>query len=110
MKLSLVIPVYNEAELLPLCLDSVAALKDKPDEVIVVDNNSSDQTAAIASSYSFVKLIKEPRQGVVHARSRGFNEATGDIIARIDGDSILPPDWTDRVKAVFKDQSIDAVS
>jgi glycosyltransferase involved in cell wall biosynthesis len=110
MKISIVIPVYNEAENLGVCLSAIARQSVSAYEVIVVDNNSTDGTLAIASAYDFVTVLREPKQGVVHARSRGFEAARGDIIARIDGDSLLPDDWLAAVEAVFADRSIDAVS
>jgi glycosyltransferase involved in cell wall biosynthesis len=110
MKISLVIPVYNEAEQLGACLQAIARQTVAPYEVIVVDNNSTDGTAAVAAAYDFVTLLREPRQGVIHARTRGFNAARGDIIGRIDGDSLLPADWVASVQAVFANQAIDAVS
>jgi glycosyltransferase involved in cell wall biosynthesis len=110
MKISIIIPVYNEAESLNACLDAIANQTIKPYEVIVVDNNSLDDTRLVAKAYDFVTLISETKQGVVHARSTGFDHAKGDIIARIDGDSILPNDWLQSVEQVFKDESVDAVS
>lgn len=110
MNVSIVIPVYNEAEQLADCLRSIAAQTAKPLEVIVVDNNSTDGSQEIASSFDFVTLITESRQGVLHARTTGFNAARGDIIARIDADSIVAADWVASIRAVFKDDSVDAVS
>lgn len=110
MKISIVIPVYNEAEHLGACLAAIAAQTAAPHEVIVVDNNSTDDTAAIAAAHDFVTLLREPRQGVVHARTRGFDAASGDIIARIDADTLLETDWIAQVRTVFSDPSIDAVS
>lgn len=101
--ITIVIPAYNEAALLKGCLDSIAAQTEAPDEVILVDNNSTDQTAAIAASYRFVTVLEEPRQGVVFARDRGFDAATSDIIARIDADSQLPIDWVSRIRAYYAD-------
>jgi len=99
LTLSLVIPVYNEQDYLKACLDAIKRQSEQPDEVIVVDNGCSDKTLLIAKRYGFVKIIKEPRRGVTFARSCGFNAATGDIIGRIDADSILPPHWVAQVKA-----------
>src|SRR5438309_1400799 len=101
MKVSIVIPVYNEGPALGACLDAIARQTSRPFEVIVVDNNSSDDTVPIARHYGFVRLIHEKRQGVVHARTAGFNAARGDIIARIDGDTILPENWVASCKEVF---------
>jgi glycosyltransferase involved in cell wall biosynthesis len=91
--LSIVILAYNEEAYISRCLDSIADQTVMPDEVIVVDNNSSDDTAAIAASYPFVTIIKETEQGMMPARNRGFNSATGDFIARIDADTSLPEGW-----------------
>jgi glycosyltransferase involved in cell wall biosynthesis len=110
MKTSIVIPVYNEAERLADCLRAIARQAVRPYEVIVVDNNSTDDTAKIAAGFDFVRLLKEPRQGVVHARNRGFNAARGDIIGRIDADTILPAGWTAKVQSIFNDKNVSAVS
>jgi glycosyltransferase involved in cell wall biosynthesis len=111
MKISIVIPVYNEAEGLGACLDAIERQTIKPYEVIVVDNNSSDGSDVLAKKYNFVTLIREPKQGVVHARTAGFNAANGDIIARIDADTILPANWLNDVKSIFEnDKNLDATS
>lgn len=110
MKVSIVIPVYNEAAQLGACLQAIARQTVRPFEVIVVDNNSTDGTAAVAETYDFVRVLHEPQQGVLHARSRGFDAARGDIIARIDADSLLPTDWVASVQAIFTDPTVDAVS
>lgn len=110
MKISIVIPVYNEAAQLGACLKAIAAQTAKPHEVIVVDNNSNDGSTAVAAGFDFVTVLSEARQGVVHARTLGFNAASGDIIARIDADSLLPPDWVASARKVFADRSVDAVS
>jgi glycosyltransferase involved in cell wall biosynthesis len=110
MKISIVIPVYNEAESLGLCLAAISAQTVVPYEVIVVDNNSSDETRQVAAQFSFVSLIEEPRQGVVYARQTGFDAASGTIIARIDADTVLPPEWIDQVQAIMRNTSVTAVS
>lgn len=81
-----------------------------PYEVIVVDNNSTDGTAAVAGRFSFATLMREPRQGVVHARNRGFDAARGEIIARIDADTILPAHWTAQIAGIFENPDVSAVS
>jgi glycosyltransferase involved in cell wall biosynthesis len=110
MNVSIIIPVYNEADNLAACLEAIAAQTVAPYEVIVVDNNSTDETARIASHYDFVTLLSELKQGVIHARTTGFDYARGDILARLDGDSIISTDWVASVKAIFQDASLDAVS
>jgi glycosyltransferase involved in cell wall biosynthesis len=110
LKISIVIPVYNEESHLPACLASIASQSIMPDEVIVVDNNSSDSSVSIAESFPFVKVLSQKRQGVVHARNLGFNAASGDIIGRIDADSVLPKDWVEKALAIMSYQTISAVS
>jgi len=101
LTLTIVIPAYNEQHQLGACLDSITAQTEVPDEVIVVDNNSTDQTCEIAKKYSFVKLLKEKRQGIVFARNKGFNSAKSQLIGRIDADTILSPDWVSSVKSHY---------
>lgn len=110
LSLSVIIPVYNEEDHLRQCLDAIAAQHEAPDEVIVVDNNSSDNTVEIAKSYSFVKVLSEKKQGVFHARNTGFNRAASDIIGRIDADTRLDPDWTHQVKRIFLDDQVAAAT
>lgn len=110
LTLSIVIPAYNEENHLRGCLDSIVAQSVKPDEVIVVDNNSTDRTAKIARDHAFVKLVAEPRQGVLFARNTGFEAARSDIIARIDGDTRLEKDWIKHVKQGFEQYPNDALT
>ncbi len=111
LTLSIVIPAYNEERYIGACLDSIAAQTITPDEVIVVDNNSIDKTVSIAQKYRFVKILYEPRQHQVFAQATGFNAAKGDVLGRIDADSILPPDWTEKITKAFEsDAALVAVT
>jgi glycosyltransferase involved in cell wall biosynthesis len=110
MRISLVIPVYNEVDRIHDCLTAVARQTVRPFEVIVVNNNSTDGTIAIARAFPFVRIITEDRQGVVYARDAGFAAARGDVIARIDADTVIPSNWIATLKAVFADSATDAVS
>jgi glycosyltransferase involved in cell wall biosynthesis len=110
LTVSIVIPVYNEESQLTLCLEAIARQTVKPLEVIVVDNNSTDSTVAVASRFSFVTVLHESQQGVVYARNRGFNAARGEIIGRLDGDSVIPSNWVERVQTMFRSGTIDAFS
>lgn len=103
MKVSIVIPVYNEARHLADCLEAIGRQTVEPFEVIVVDNNSTDETVAVASRFPFVTVLRETRQGVVYARDRGFNAARGDIIGRLDADSIIAPDWIAMLVCIYKE-------
>lgn len=109
LTLSLIIPAYNEEQHLIACLDSVAAQTVMPDEVIVVDNNSTDKTQDIARSYPFVTVVNEQQQGIVYARDAGLNAASSRLLGRIDSDSVLPPDWTAKVMEFYASHDPDVV-
>jgi glycosyltransferase involved in cell wall biosynthesis len=106
LTLSIVIPVYNEERHIKACLDAIAVQTVMPNEVIVVDNNCTDKTVEIARSYPFVKLLKEPNQGRGWARTAGFNASTCDILGRIDADSMIAPNWVERVLDDFADPDV----
>jgi glycosyltransferase involved in cell wall biosynthesis len=110
LTLTIVIPVYNEEDYLGACLDSIENQIVPPDEVIVVDNNSTDKTVEIARKFKFVTILQEPRQHQVFAQATGFNGAKSDILGRIDADSILPPDWVRRIKSEFESGDVVAVT
>ncbi len=74
----------------------------RPHEVLVVDNASTDQTAVIAQEFPFVTVLSEPTRGRVYARNTGFDAATGNIIARIDADAVLPEDWLQDIAKYFE--------
>jgi len=101
IRVSIVIPAYNEEFQLHACLQAIASQTVKPYEVIVVDNNSTDDTARIAQAYPFVRVVSEPRQGRVFARNAGFNAAQGEVIGRIDADIVLPANWVEHIQAFY---------
>jgi glycosyltransferase involved in cell wall biosynthesis len=110
LTVSVIIPVYNEESHLRACLDALAMQTIAPDEVIVVDNNSTDGTAAIARSYSFVKLISEPQQGLYFSRNTGMAAATGTVLGRIDADTVVDTHWVARLHELFADTAVQAVT
>lgn len=101
MKVSVVIPAYNEEKLLGRCLESLNKQIEKPLEIIIVDNNSTDKTAKIAKQFG-ARVIKEKKRGTIAARNKGFNLAKGEIIARTDADTIVPRNWTKRIRKDFE--------
>lgn len=106
MRISFVIPAYNEEQRLPLCL---SALKREIDsfsydvEVVVVNNASTDSTGRVARKYSWVRVIDEPRKGLVRARQSGYEVTSGEIIAHIDADTLVPEGWLGTVMREFAD-------
>lgn len=95
--ISVVIPVYNDEKSLKACLESLQGQICRPDEIVVVDNNSSDGSDSVARSFPNVRVVPEKRQGITYARTCGFNSAKYDIIARIDADSIASPSWVESI-------------
>lgn len=110
LSVSIVIPVFNEENYLGDCLESIKNQTVKPFEVIVVDNNSTDNSVKIAKSFPFVKLIHESVPGVLAVRTKGFNVAKGQIIGRIDADTHLPKTWVHDIQKKLKNKKIAAVS
>lgn len=104
MKISFVVPAYNEESYLPRTLTAILAQTANapcPTEIIVVNNASTDRTREVAMSFPGVKLVDEPRKGLTHARQAGMNASTGDVIANVDADSILTPGWIEKVHREF---------
>ena len=114
MKLSFVIPAYNEEAYIGKCLGSVLSQIEKGNydtEIIVVNNASKDRTKDIAGSFKEVVVVDENRKGLIPARQAGFKASVGDLIANIDADTILPDGWIDRVIDEFsKDKKLVALS
>ena len=109
MKVSVVIPAYNEEKFIKKCLTSVINQTVPADEIIVVNNNSTDKTKAIAKKFG-VRVVVEKKQGMTPARNRGFNSAKYEIIARCDADAVVPKDWIKLIKNNFEKGDIDALS
>jgi glycosyltransferase involved in cell wall biosynthesis len=105
--LSVVVCTYNRAALLAQVLESLSRQTIAPEqmEVIVVDNNSQDETADIAESllaqFKNHQFLHEPRQGLSYARNRGWQAASGKYIAFLDDDAKANPDWCERIVSAF---------
>lgn len=114
MRLSIVIPAYNEEGYLGKCLESIERQLDDKDydvEVIVVNNASTDNTNDIASSFSDVIVVDEPRKGLVQARHAGLAASSGELVANVDADTILPKGWLKKVMSEFdKNEELVALS
>ncbi len=109
MKISFVVPAYNEQVLLPRSLQAIrdeierAGQKLGEDaEIIVVNNASTDATREVAEAIAGVRVVDEPRKGLVQARWCGFEHSTGALIANIDADTIIPPGWLTEVLRQFE--------
>ena len=109
MKVSVVIPVFNEEKCIRACLEALANQELKADEIIVVDNNCTDNTVKIAEEYN-VTIVQEKKQGLIYARNRGFNTARYDIIARSDADAKVPKDWIKKIRHHFEHHTAAALT
>ena len=106
MKISFVIPAYNEERFIGNCLRSVLeriTQAGTDNEIIIVNNASTDKTKEIAAAFPGVLVVDEPRKGLSRARQAGYQASSGDLIANIDADSMLPPGWIQTVVAQFSD-------
>jgi len=109
MKISVIIPAYNEEKYITDTLKAITAV-DYPDfEVIVVDNASTDYTANLARLFP-VKVVSESRKGTMWACERGRKEASGEIIVRMDADCLPKKDWLSKGAELFKDPKVVVVS
>jgi glycosyltransferase involved in cell wall biosynthesis len=95
---SVIIPVLNDSARLRRCLDALAAQSYPGDcyEVLVVDNGSQDDVAALVASYTIARFDREPRPGSYAARNRGLALARGEVLAFTDSDCVPRPDWLER--------------
>jgi glycosyltransferase involved in cell wall biosynthesis len=111
VRFSVVVPAYNEADDLPGTLRSLRAQDfPGPVEVIVVDNGSTDGTAAVARACG-ARVVTEPVAGVCRARHRGTLAARGEIVVSTDADTVHPPDWLTRLDRHFRaDPAVVAVA
>jgi len=89
--IAVVIPAYNAASHLGPTLRSVLAQTRPADEVIVVDDGSSDDTAGVARSFGGVRYLRQDNAGVSAARNRGVDAATADWVAFLDSDDLFAP-------------------
>lgn len=105
-RISVVVPCYNEEA------GVARVMQDMPeivDEVIIVDNNSTDRTAEVARALGAV-VVHESRQGYGAAHKAGFRRATGDCIATLDGDGTYPSGFIPVILDVMFEENIDFVT
>lgn len=107
----MIVCTFNQAGLLAGCLQSLAdqSLDKANYEVIVVNNNSTDNTQEIAEAFAAVhtnyRILFETQQGLSYARNCGWKCAQGEIIAYIDDDAKASPDWGERILHAFESVS-----
>lgn len=105
LKVSVVIPARNEEKILPLSLAALRRQSREGFELIVVDSASTDRTGEVARSFG-ARVIRLEEPGIARARQAGFAAAQGGIIASTDADSLVPPDWVERLTVPFQDPEV----
>jgi glycosyltransferase involved in cell wall biosynthesis len=101
MTITAIVCAYNEARHLPACLFSLLAQTRPADEILVVNNASTDETGSVARSVPGVRVIDEPTKSLVVARETARQQAKGDILAYMDADCRAPIFWLERLEQRF---------
>lgn len=99
-RISIIIPTYNHARFLPEALQSALSQTRPADEIIVIDNGSTDETSRIVRSYP-VRYVWQTNQGICGSTNRGIAEATGDYLVILHSDDRLLPHHLERSLAAF---------
>jgi glycosyltransferase involved in cell wall biosynthesis len=111
LAISVIVCAHNEAEYLGACLHSLLAQTRLPDEVLVVNNASTDETRTVALQVPPVRVVDESRKGLVIARETGRREAVGNLLVYLDADCRAPLTWLERVEHRFvRDPELVAIS
>lgn len=108
---SIVVPVYNEQEELPILLDSLMVLDWPADrlEILCIDNGSMDRSLEIMKSYPAVTVLSEARPGAYAARNLGIRASKGEFVAFTDADCEVDPHWLIDLYPAFEDPTVGAV-
>lgn len=116
-KVSVVIPAFDEEAVIERCLLAVLGQTVAAHQIIVVDNASTDGTGAVVSRVQrehpggpLVLLEQNVEQGLIPSRNAGFDAATGEVLGRIDADTVLAPNWVEQVQRVFMEPGVAAAT
>lgn len=97
LKLSIIMPAYNEGEGIKNLIDKLISLRYKSYELIIVDDGSTDCSPGILDEYDdkfdFIKVIHQENQGCVYARKKGISQALGEFITFVDADDIVDDEY-----------------
>lgn len=109
--MSVVIPAFNEEKSLPACLQAIATQNHEGYtlELLVVDNNSTDNTSEVAKKYG-ARVVKETKQGYVFALNAGLMGASGDVIMVTDADTQVQKGWMIAGLMAFSDPQVVGVT
>ena len=114
-EISIAVCTYNRSDVLPKCLESLVDQTADAElfEVLIIDNNSNDDTKKIAEDFcgkhNNFRYIFEKKQGLSHARNRAIAETKGKYLAYIDDDAIADKEWTKSILDCFENTNADVV-
>jgi glycosyltransferase involved in cell wall biosynthesis len=106
MHLSVIIPCFNYAAFVGAAIDSVRRSTRQPDEVIVVDDGSTDDSAEIIARYDHVRLLRKPNGGMASALNLGIAAATGDVVVFLDADDEMSPERLEWIADAFENPEV----
>ena len=106
---SVVVPAYNAEDTIGPLLDSLLNLDYPEYEVIIVNDGSTDRTKEIVEQFP-VRLINQPNRGASAARDAGLRVASGDVVAYVDSDVTVTPDWLKQIMRPFSDATVAATT
>ena len=107
--ISVIIPVYNSSQTLKECLDAIFSDSSEKSEVIVVSDNSKDNSIDIAKNYNCKIIELKENTGPGNARNVGANSATGDLLLFVDSDVVVKKDFLINTRKAFDDKSINVI-
>lgn len=113
-KISVIIPIYNTAEYLPKCLESVRNQTLREMEIICVDDGSTDDTPKILDKYALqderIRIIRKENGGLVSARKTGVTAAQGTYVAFVDSDDWIEEDMYEQMYQIAEDHRVAMVT
>ena len=107
--ISVIIPAYNSEKTISRCISSLVNQTIKPDEIIIVDDGSTDKTCDAVRSYKNVRLLEQKHKGPAAARNLGAKKAKGDILLFTDADCVPTGTWVAEMSKPFDDKEISGV-
>lgn len=108
MKISIVIPAYNEEVNIEACIRAMQEeiARSRADAEIIVANNASTDATGERARSAGAFVVDEPRKGITFARAAGYAASSGELVANIDADSLMPQGWLTTVEKRFSDPSL----
>ena len=109
MKITVIIPTFNEEKHIGECLSALVNGTRKPDQILVADGYSEDRTRKIAKSFPGVWVVRNPERTAAAGRNAALAVAVGDVVAFTDGDCIPAKDWVEQIERAFTEREIDGM-